>query len=177
MLAYLKTKSECLPPTSVRRCTMTSSQFLTWPPSPLSHNIGCPTSCCSTSMSATGSCSSTTRPSSRWCKPLACPSQTKSYAIFGIDDLKENILSKIWSVNIFLKISNGYLIHLSETNSVTLKPRSQINYEHKKQQIIGVGNLDIPEYQDSWGYSNISGRVRVPVWHCRSLPPPPQSYP
>ena len=74
-------------------------------------------------------------------------------------------LSKIWSVNIFLKISNGYLIHLSETNSVTLKPRSQINYEHKKQQIIGVGNLDIPEYQDSWGYSNISGRVRVPVWH------------
>ena len=58
-------------------------------------------------------------------------------------------LSKIWSVNIFLKISNGYLIHLSETNSVTLKPRSQINYEHKKQQIIGVGNLDIPGYQDS----------------------------
>ena len=55
-------------------------------------------------------------------------------------------LSKIWSVNIFLKISNGHFIYLLETNSVTL---TQINYEHKKQQIIGVGNLDIPGYQDS----------------------------
>ena len=50
---------------------------------------------------------------------------------------------------------------------------AQISYEHKKQHIIGVGNLDIPGYQhsppqncplggqswggESWGYSTDDG--------------------
>ena len=39
----IKPKSGCWPPTPVRSCATPSSQFLTWRPSPLSPNIGCPT--------------------------------------------------------------------------------------------------------------------------------------
>ena len=39
----IKPKSGCRPPTPVRRCATPRSQLLTWRPSPLSPNIGCPT--------------------------------------------------------------------------------------------------------------------------------------